>query len=91
VFIIEIDLVSSRFSRYLSQISNDETLADPLKDVRPADALIELRGTKEFNALPSTSEWAKKDAKAIGALLQLKGMLAPCSVGNLYHLVYFFD
>jgi hypothetical protein len=91
VFIIEINLVLSRFSRSLSQISDDETLTDPLKDVRPAGALIELRGAKEFNVLPSMLKWAKKDAKAIGALLELKGMLTPCSVGNLYHLVYLFD
>jgi hypothetical protein len=32
---------------------------DFLKDVRPVGTLIELRGIKRFDVLPSRSEWVK--------------------------------
>jgi hypothetical protein len=56
-----------------------------LKCNKPASALIILRGAKGFGALPPRQNGFKyKGAKAIGALLELKGVI----VLDVIYIIY---
>jgi hypothetical protein len=60
-----------------------------LKGTRHADALVKLRGVKDFDTLPSTLECVKIEGRQ--SYYHPTWIVAPYSVRDLYHLMYFYD
>jgi hypothetical protein len=66
---------------------------DLVKGVRPVDVLIELRGVKDFDAFPFTSERVEiAGHHSYWRPTWTKGHHSrTCSVRDLCHLAYFYD